>query len=83
MVGDISTNTFESVKQFPTANLLTDPPEVYETDKAIDSPENIHYYNLIVSMWTGARFQQELICTNIYHTVYVRIPISVWKWRIS
>ena len=33
MVGDISTDTLESVEQFPTANLHTEPPEVYETDK--------------------------------------------------
>ena len=40
MVGDISTDTFKRVEQYSTSNLLTEPPEVYETDKAIDSPKN-------------------------------------------
>ena len=38
MVGDISTDTLERVEQSPTANLITEQPEVYETDKTIDSP---------------------------------------------
>ena len=40
MVGNLSIDTLESVEQFPNYNLLT---EVYETDKAFDSPDNIHY----------------------------------------
>ena len=40
MVGDISTDTLERVEQSSTSNLLTEPPEVYEMDKAVDSPKN-------------------------------------------
>ena len=40
MVGDISTDTLEIVEQSSTSNLLTEPPEVYEMDKAVDSTKN-------------------------------------------
>ena len=40
MVGGISTDTLERVGQFPTANVLTEPPEVHETDKPVDSHKN-------------------------------------------
>ena len=40
MVGGIFTDTLEKVEQFPTANVLTEPPEVHETDKPVDSHKN-------------------------------------------
>ena len=40
MVRDISNGTLQKVEQSTTANLLTEPPEAYETDKAVESPNN-------------------------------------------
>ena len=40
MVGDISNDTLQKVEKSATSNLLTEQPEAYETDKAVESPKN-------------------------------------------